>query len=78
MRSATAAETAKSFTNSIGMKMVLLPPGEYTMGRTEEQFDKVLEIVLYFLVGALTGWLVERETKARKALEASLMRGSPS
>jgi len=31
-------------TNSIGMKMVLLPPGEYTMGRTEEQFDKVLEI----------------------------------
>jgi len=31
-------------TNSIGMKMVLLPPGEYTMGRTEGQFDKVLEI----------------------------------
>ncbi|MBC8872789.1 MAG: SUMF1/EgtB/PvdO family nonheme iron enzyme [Planctomycetes bacterium] len=31
-------------TNSIGMKMVLVPPGEYTMGRTEEQFDKVLEI----------------------------------
>ena len=29
--------------NSIGMTMVLLPPGEYTMGRTEEQFDKVLE-----------------------------------
>ena len=27
------------------MKMVLIPPGEYTMGRTEEQFDKVLEIV---------------------------------
>ena len=31
------------YTNSIGMKLVLLPPGEYTMGRTEEQFDKVLE-----------------------------------
>jgi len=31
-------------TNSIGMKVVLLPPGEYTMGRTEEQFAKVLEI----------------------------------
>jgi formylglycine-generating enzyme required for sulfatase activity len=31
-------------TNSIGMKMVLIPPGEFTMGRTEEQFDKVLEI----------------------------------
>ena len=29
-------------TNSIGMKMVLLPPGEFTMGRTEEQFDKLL------------------------------------
>lgn len=31
-------------TNSIGMKMMLIPPGEYTMGRTEEQFDRVLEI----------------------------------
>ena len=32
-------------TNSVGMKMVLLPPGEFTMGRTEEQFDKLLEAV---------------------------------
>ena len=32
-------------TNSIGMKLVLLPPGEFTMGRTEEQFDKLLEVV---------------------------------
>ncbi len=29
-------------TNSIGMRMVLIPPGEFTMGRTEEQFDKIL------------------------------------
>lgn len=32
-------------TNSIGMKMVLLPPGEFTMGRTEAQFDELLEVV---------------------------------
>ncbi|MHC4399294.1 MAG: SUMF1/EgtB/PvdO family nonheme iron enzyme [Planctomycetota bacterium] len=32
-------------TNSIGMKMVLLPPGEFTMGRTEEQFAKLLALV---------------------------------
>ena len=31
-------------TNSIGMKMVLIPPGEFTMGRSEEQFDKVLQL----------------------------------
>ncbi len=30
-------------TNSIGMTLRLLPPGEFIMGRTEEQFDKVLE-----------------------------------
>lgn len=29
-------------TNSIGLKLALLPPGEFTMGRTEEQFDKLL------------------------------------
>ena len=32
-------------TNSIGMKMALLPPGEFTMGRTEEQFDELLAVV---------------------------------
>jgi formylglycine-generating enzyme required for sulfatase activity len=31
--------------NSIGMKMVLLPPGEFTMGRTEEELDKILAII---------------------------------
>ncbi|MGB2819964.1 MAG: SUMF1/EgtB/PvdO family nonheme iron enzyme [Phycisphaerae bacterium] len=31
-------------TNSIGMGMVLIPPGEFTMGRTEEQFDKTLTL----------------------------------
>ncbi len=31
------------YTNSIGMKLQLIPPGEFTMGRTEEQFDRVLE-----------------------------------
>ena len=33
------------YANSIGMKMMLLPPGEFTMGRTEEQFDELLEVV---------------------------------
>ncbi len=28
--------------NSIGMKMRLLPPGEFMMGRTEQQFDQLL------------------------------------
>jgi hypothetical protein len=32
-------------TNSIGMKLVLLPPGEFTMGRTEEQFDEYLRFI---------------------------------
>ncbi len=32
-------------TNSIGMKMVLLPPGEFLMGRTEEQFDEYLRLL---------------------------------
>ncbi len=31
--------------NSIGMKLVLLPPGEFTMGRTEEQLDQLLATV---------------------------------
>ena len=30
--------------------------------------DKVLEIVLYLVVGAMTGWLVERERHARDEL----------
>jgi formylglycine-generating enzyme required for sulfatase activity len=33
------------YTNSIGMKLVLLPPGEFTMGRTEEQLDTLLSMV---------------------------------
>jgi len=32
-------------TNSVGMKMVLLPPGEFTMGRTEEEFDQLLAVI---------------------------------
>jgi formylglycine-generating enzyme required for sulfatase activity len=32
-------------TNSIGMKMVLLPPGKFTMGRTEEQLEALLTII---------------------------------
>lgn len=32
-------------TNSIGMKLMLLPPGEFTMGRTEEQFDQLLTLI---------------------------------
>ena len=31
--------------------------------------DKVLEIVLYLVVGGLTGWLVGRQQKAQRALE---------
>lgn len=34
--------------------------------------DKVFEIALYLIVGALTGWLVERERRARAALEQTL------
>ena len=32
-------------TNSIGMKLALLPPGEFTMGRTEEEFDQLLAVI---------------------------------
>lgn len=34
--------------------------------------DKVFEIVLYLLVGGLTGWLVQRERRTQEALKASL------
>lgn len=30
------------YTNSIGMKLSLIPPGEFTMGRTQEQYGKLL------------------------------------
>lgn len=32
-------------TNSIGMKLSLLPAGEFTMGRTEEQFDELMRVI---------------------------------
>ncbi|MEO2018285.1 MAG: SUMF1/EgtB/PvdO family nonheme iron enzyme [Fuerstiella sp.] len=31
--------------NSIGMKLSLIPPGDFTMGRTEQQFDELLDII---------------------------------
>lgn len=34
--------------------------------------DKALEIVLFIVIGALTGWLVDRERGARRRLERSL------
>ncbi len=34
--------------------------------------DKGLELVLFVVIGALTGWLVDRERQARKRLEKSL------
>jgi len=35
----------RSFTNSAGMKLMLLPPGDFTMGRTEAEFDRLLGIM---------------------------------
>lgn len=35
----------RSFTNSVGMKLMLLPPGEFTMGRTGAEFDRLLRIM---------------------------------
>lgn len=32
-------------TNSIGMQLMLLPPGEFTMGRTETQFEELLRLI---------------------------------
>lgn len=32
-------------TNSLGMRLVLIPPGEFTMGRTTEQLDAILKII---------------------------------
>lgn len=34
--------------------------------------DKLLEIVLYLVVGGLTGWLVERQRQVQRSLERSL------
>ncbi len=33
------------WTNSVGMKFVLIPPGEFTMGSTEEEAERLLENV---------------------------------
>ena len=33
------------FTNSIGMKFRLIPPGEFTMGSTAEQIEEALKFV---------------------------------
>ena len=35
----------RTLTNSIGMPLKLLPPGEFTMGRTEKQFDELLAVM---------------------------------
>lgn len=32
-------------TNSIGMRLSLIPPGDFTMGRTDEQFDELLGVM---------------------------------
>lgn len=32
-------------TNSVGMRLSLIPPGDFTMGRTEEQFDELLGVM---------------------------------
>jgi formylglycine-generating enzyme required for sulfatase activity/predicted GH43/DUF377 family glycosyl hydrolase len=34
-----------TLTNSLGMKLSLLPPGDFTMGRTEEQYDELLDVI---------------------------------
>ena len=31
-------------TNSIGMRFVLIPPGEFTMGSTAEEINEALEL----------------------------------
>ena len=41
------------FENSIGMKMVLIPPGEFMMGSTEEEIEELLK------EGEEQGWLKE-------------------
>lgn len=42
--------------NSIGMKLVLIPPGEFTMGRTQEQLDQWLQRVDKNSRGGLITW----------------------
>ncbi len=41
-------------------------------GSPSPTIDKVLEMVLYVAIGALTGWLVEQQTAVRRALQRSL------
>jgi formylglycine-generating enzyme required for sulfatase activity/serine/threonine protein kinase len=36
-------DTAVETTNSIGMKMVLIPPGEFTMGSTQAEIEKLVK-----------------------------------
>ena len=45
------------FENSIGMKMVLIPPGEFMMGSSEEEIEEVLRI------GKEQGWLDDDSTE---------------
>ena len=37
----TAAEPPKTITNSIGMKLVLIPAGEFMMGSPESETDRL-------------------------------------
>jgi len=39
---ASSLRTSVQMTNSIGMKFVLIPPGEFTMGTTKEQAEKIV------------------------------------
>lgn len=53
---------------------VLYIPHAFLMTHADPSpaIDKVLEMVLYVAIGGLTGWLVNRQTEIRHALERSL------
>ncbi|QDU25093.1 Serine/threonine-protein kinase Pkn1 [Anatilimnocola aggregata] len=50
--------------NSVGAKMVLIPPGEFMMGMTEEQLTALAKIVVE-RGGGNKQWLVEHSRKTR-------------
>ncbi len=71
-------ELAKEFTNSIGMRFVLIPPGEFTMGSNEEDDEKpphMVRITRPFYLGVFP--VTQAEYQAVTGQSPSQAAGNP-
>jgi formylglycine-generating enzyme required for sulfatase activity len=59
----TKLEPARSFTNSIGMKLVLIPKGKFMMGSTKAEQDEVVESVSEGSRKNVRDWVTEERPR---------------